>query len=217
MRSHLPELALLAALGFLAAGCATVDVKLPLTRDQVYPADWPGIPVQGPQCQNLDGTYYNQGIEVDDRGSRTPVALSSLLERQDTSWEDRWARTGSVTLRVVTEKLDKNGDSQGRLDVVLNGDPDDPVFEKYAADFTDREMLKRVFCVKSTLVVAPRRQWGGGYIGWFGGGGLDLYLTKASDGSLVAGIIRSKAGLVLVVPYARETFTWARFEMAREP
>jgi hypothetical protein len=209
------KLTTLITLGILAAGCATVE--LPLVRDEVYPAEWSDISTLGAQCMNPDGTYSNEGIAVDKKGNRTPVMLTSLLERFDTRWEDRWAKTESVTISVVTKKLDDKGDSFATLQVVLNGDLNDPVFEKYAADFTDQNRLERCPCVKNTLVVGMRRQYSYGfpYLGvWMGE--MVLWLTKASDGSLIVRIKGTKAGIALPVPYAKESFLWARFKKVEE-
>ena len=215
MRIRTSILVILFALGILANGCETV--KIPLARDHVYPADWPDITSAGPQCEEIAGSYYNEGVAVDDKGNSTPVMLARLLERNDPG-KDLARRAEKVTLLFETRNLKKNGDSIGTLRVTMEGPFEDPEFRDYASDFTRREFLESCLCKKDFLHPAERRQSGGAAQG-FGllGGGTSLWLGKAPDGTLIARTKKYTVGFLVILPVYSDTFTWAIFRPVEEP
>lgn len=213
---HYQNITILFILPALASGCGTI-ANIPLTPDKNYPEDWPAIITAGEQCKDISGTYFNEGTAVDEEGSLTSVFLSSLLERQLTIWEDRWVKTKSATLEVVTKRMDANGDSVASLEVVLNGDPDDPKFEEYSAGFTDREGLNICPCVKNTLVIGMRRTGGSAFRIAGHAEEQFLLLTKTSDGSLIAKTRKTYLAHFLLFPYYKRSYRWAVFRPTEEP
>ncbi len=217
-RKLIHKTTILFLLAALASGCATT-VNLPLTADETYPGNWPGIGTAGSQCADIAGTYYNIGIRVDEKGNQTPVMLTSLLEFKQSYREDLWNRAKSVILSYQPVKQRKNGGTRGTLYVFLNGDKGDPEFIKYANDFTQREVLYKSSCREDVLYAWERNQGGGGAapMPMAFGGWENLWLTRTSDGSLLARIRKQSMGWIVIFPYYSESFFWAIFRRVEEP
>lgn len=174
----------------LFSSCANVDP--PLQRDRAYPADWPEISQLGHACGGLDGAYDSVGTMVGAEGRRTMVTMEELFP----GLVNREAK--SVSLQIITKKVEANGDAIGTLLVTA----------------TDGTAVRQIgfdcYCVKGALMFVAAS--GGGAIpGALAGSQRNVWLNKAADGSLLARINDIKVGLIMVVPYGSSSSRWCRF------
>ena len=161
-----------------------------LQRDQSYPADWPEILSLGPECSDLDGTYSNDGTV------RTVLLTDILLRRQLS------AEAKTVTLKVGKQKFGLV--SYRTLQVDVN----------YGKGIRDNFSLGKVFgdvssnCDKGAWIVCDAHDSTSDdpYARY-------IYLTRASDGSLIVKIRFIKYGWFLGLGYYKkaEFSEWARF------
>ncbi len=176
----------------LLAGCAMT--KPPLQRDQGYPAEWPDISSLGAECKGLDGTYANQGTVIDRKGIPRTILLTSILLKESP------AEVTSISLKVVTKK----------------GRPDQNTFAKLLISFGEQNAkegkLSDCFCIQHTLSCpnVASSYSGFPYLGLVSYQ-QSVWLTKATDGSLVAKIWDCTTGVVVVVPFYKQSYVWARF------
>jgi hypothetical protein len=168
-------------------GCAMN--KPPLQRDECYPTAWPDITTLETDCQGLNGTYANEGIYVDEKGTHS-ILLTSILP------PNRHAKAESVSLNVVTNKIDANADSFATLQLV----------------FDNSMMSHDSFCIQRTLFYTPRSSSGVVPFIAIIGSQQNVWLTKASDGSLLANVWDYTAGVVILFPFYIQSHYWARFE-----
>jgi len=181
-----PAAALTIAAGL--SGC--VPVEMPLRADGGYPSEWPEIRPLDAKCESLGGAYRNEGSLVQQDGSRAVIRLSELLT------DTHGGATTTITVqtrpyfRATTTSVDVASDD-GRP-------PQHPT---------------PCVCNQETLLcVAKMTTW---TVPMFalGGSQLNVYMTSARDGSLIAKLQRYSAGLVVVAPYFyRKSEPWARFE-----
>ncbi len=199
MRTLGVKLTALFVVVLLVTGCAAG--RPPLQRDETYPAEWPDISSLGPECKGLDGIYANDGITTDISYTthNQTITLHNLLIKP--------LRTGvkAVSLKVVTRRVDANKDSFATLMVAA---ADDVSSE---SDETDCHCVKqRLFCraVGGSIGAVPFL-----YAGW---SQVNVWLTKATDGSLLVKIGHFLAGHFLVLPIYKQSSEWARFKRIRE-
>ncbi|RFC43139.1 MAG: hypothetical protein DUW69_002259 [Verrucomicrobia bacterium] len=174
----------------LTAGCASTA---PLQKDKNYPAAWPDLATLGSDGRGLEGAYANAGVATGD--AKPAILLTSLLPE---TAKIRPTEAKVVSLKIVPGKPDARGDSQARLQITLQGD----VRYHYECD---------VFCVSGNVFYVQSSDFGViPYIA-MGGSQSNVTLTKAVDGSLIAKIDGSSAGLIFIVPVWGASHAWARF------
>lgn len=191
IRTHVIKFAALLAFVFLTAGCAMS--KPPLQKDQSYPVEWPDISSLGLECKGLDGAYANKGtVNAAGKGLQT-ILLTSILP-VNVPMEAK-----SVSLKIVTRKIDSHQDTFATLQITV-GDG-----KKNQYEWGD------CYCVKRALFYSPSQEY------WafppvFGGSQRNVWLTKATDGSLIARIWDYSGDSILFVPFHRRSYVWARFK-----
>ena len=197
MSTNIIEFAALVVFAVITAGCAMS--KPPLQRDKHYSAEWPDISSLGMECQELDGSYANEGVVAGVHGDHQTILLTSILP---IGKEFKEAKV--VSLKVVTRKKSSNQDTFATLQVIVDGD------ERHQYESSD------CFCIQRTFFYSPSH-WGGGLpLLFVGGGQRNVWLTKATDGSLIAKIWDYTAGIVVVVPFHKQNYVWARFRPIRD-
>jgi len=192
IRTHVIKFAALLAFVFLTAGCAMS--KPPLQKDQSYPAEWPDISSLGLECKGLDGTYANEG-NVNDAGKGLQTILLTSIFPVSVPMEAK-----SVSLKIVTRKIDSHQDTFATLQITVgNG-------KKNQYEWED------CYCVKRALFYSPSQEsWAFPYLA-LGGSQRNVWLTKATDGSLIAKTWDYSLGYILFVPFYRQSHVWARFK-----
>jgi hypothetical protein len=212
MKTHFPGLIIiLVTLGLMAAGCGTM--KAPLKSDRMYPSDWPDISSLGTECKDLNGTWIDEGTVVDEKGNLTPVLLSSLF------FGNVSTKSGILSLNVITKKLDSNQDSIASLEMVMGTDNKHAPLESHAGNPFIRKELEPCYCIQGTfLAISDVPLEGPNILGWaylfrvgFAGGQMNVWFTKATDGSLIVKVDEHIAGMILIVPFHTQSSTWARF------
>ncbi len=197
MRTLGVKLTALIVVVLLVTGCASG--RPPLQRDETYPAEWPDLSSLGPECKVLDGIYANDGIATDTSGATHNIVLQNLLIGG--------SQTGAkaLSLKVVTRRVDAHKDTFATLTIAV---ADDVSSE---SDETD------CYCVKQRLMCQIASGGGGGIpFLIMGATQIDIWLTKATDGSLLVKIWDTTVGLIVVVPYYSQSSGWARFKRIRE-
>ena len=182
--------ACLLALVCLTAGCASTAS---FQKDKNYPVAWSDISTLGSDGRGLEGSYANEGVATGD--AKPAILLTSILPA---AIKIGPTEAKIVSLKVVPGKPDSHGNSQARLQITLQGD----VRYHYECDCTC--VSGNVFYVQSS---------GFGVIPYIvmGGSQSNVTLTKAVDGSLIAKIDGSSAGLIFIVPVWGSSHAWARF------
>ncbi len=194
MRTLGVKLTALIVVVLLVTGCATS--RPPLQRDETYPAEWPDLSSLGPECKGLDGIYANDGIITDTSGTTQNIVLHNLLIRRSLT------EAKALSLKVVTRRVDANKDSFATLMIA--------VADGVSSESDETDCL----CVKQRLM-CPMVGGGGGGIPFLAGQ-IDVWLTKATDGSLLVKIWDTTVGLIVVVPYYSQSSGWARFKRIKE-
>jgi len=189
-----PPLPFLTITPVLLAGC--VALQAPLVADDAYPALWARPVPLLDHCRSLAGTYLSSGISAVAHDRQVALSLLDALNVDTTAQR--------VSLEVVTQRLDDKGDAFSTL-VVVSGEAQ-----------PTRHELKNCFCVRQTLVCTQIREshW---VIPNFGVGGKqsNVYITSASDGTLVMRLQNYRIDVVLGVPFFQNREPWARFERAQ--
>lgn len=80
----------------LSAACVSFAPALfEMSRDQLYPHDWPDIVGAGEDCQLINGTYTNKGVSVDALGRRHAAWLTDLW-----SWDKQYTARGEKEIKI---------------------------------------------------------------------------------------------------------------------
>lgn len=184
---------------FIVAGCASVPP--PLKRDKDYPADWPNLSLVGPQCAEISGVYENEGMVTVPSGAPQRITLAAIMPYRDMRLKfgqrENFEKAKAVTLQVFLKK------SRGTLEFAIEKDG------RKLSGWTDC-----YFGNGSLMYIAE--SGGGSLLLAFAASQTNVWLTKAVDGSLIAKIEDSSAGMILIVPFASSGSRWARFPPAKE-
>jgi hypothetical protein len=146
----------------------------------------------GLDCKDLDGTYDNEGVVAGADAAHRTIFLTSILPVKS-----QVKGKTNVSIRVATRKTDSKHDTFAILRVTTEGEKEYPV------------ELRDCYCVKGALFYSPSQ--------WFvpilvTGGQRNVWLTKASDGSLIAKVWDYKVGLAVWPPIYNHDYVWARFK-----
>ena len=171
---------------FLVAGC--VPTYLPLRADDSYPGEWPSIVALGPACEGVDGVYVNEGRATANDGSVQPLLLTAALGIRDPA--------ARVSLDF-------------QPDVAMFGGQAELTVSVFDGDST--ESLLPCLCEAETLLCADVDEWALEPAG-LGGSQQNVYLSMATDGSLIARLQGYSAGMIVVAPVYQRSDAWARFE-----
>ena len=174
----------------LLAGC--VALHAPLERDDSYPNGWPEPVALSDQCHGLAGTYSSVGISIRPDGTESPISLFATLNLKSAA--------SSVSLEVVTRRVDNKGDTFSTLIVKPGDDP------------SARHEIASCYCVRRTLVCTQLGEtyWRVNNLG-FGGRQSNIYINTAADDSLILRLQNYRVDVVLGVPLFRNAEPWARF------
>lgn len=189
------NLALLLSLSF-SPGCA---LKNPLLRqERNYPSSWPTIAHLGADCAAVNGRYANMGVfvanEEGDGPPETPLRLTELLSTCE------FPDAGTITLTLLTDRVDKQGNSFTTLHV-----SPDAAGSTQGCEFS-------TYCIDGDLAFPNARPSSGGMpFVYLDAGQTNLWLTTGQDGSLIVRISAYHAGMVIVVPYFAQRGGWAKF------
>ncbi|MEI6107375.1 MAG: hypothetical protein WCR49_10225 [Opitutae bacterium] len=184
---------------FFVAGC--VSVPPPLKRDKDYPADWPDLSLVGPKCVEINGPYANEGMVTVPGGAPQRITLAAILPYRDMRLKygqrENFEKAKAITLQVLPKK------SSGILEFTIEKD--------------GRKLSGRTDCYFGNGALMYIAESGGGSLLLaFAASQTNVWLTKAVDGSLIAKIENSSAGMILIVPFASSGSRWARFPPAKE-
>lgn len=170
-----------------------------LRPDTGYPAGWPALTALAPGFAELAGTYANGGTATTATGGTVPISLSSLLEGCKARAASGAAAGGksSVVLEIVA-----GGKLQPYpgLRATVSGDGATKICEMDAG--SDKNALLY------QVTLDGRKA---GRIG-FDAGLVNVALTRAADGSLIAKIYDDQSEALMVEPTDTNTSVWARFE-----
>lgn len=191
----------------LLAGCSTPSA--PLQRDKLYPADWPDLVPLGPEGAEINGTYANAGTATAGKGGLEPITLLSIIPKPANANQVPLATTFPqgkvVTLQAVARKNQsawKDPPGNSTLRVTVDSDP-------------ATQAKVDGFCTLSGVQYALHNSFIALPIG-FGGDSAGVFLNKGTDGSLIAKIEYSGAGIILLVPVWSFSHVWARFPLAQD-
>ena len=171
--------------------------KAPFDEKGDYPEDWPAILALGEYCYEIEGTYSAEGVVFDPsyQDDQNSIQLPGILLNRLKGVE-----ANTVSLRVRTHPKNR---FLACLEIVLDEDEE------------------RSYQIDNCVCMNERLSYGDAYGGGIppaiiAGGGEIVWLTKASDGSLIAKIWNHHFGLVVVVPYNSKKYVWARFTPIKE-
>jgi hypothetical protein len=86
----------LSVISTLSAGCVSFAPALfEMSRDQLYPHDWPDIVGAGEDCQLINGTYTNKGVSVDALGRTHAAWLTDLW-----SWDKQFTARAEKETKI---------------------------------------------------------------------------------------------------------------------
>ena len=170
-----------------------------LKPDVGYPAGWPALTVLAPGFAELAGTYANEGTATIATGGTVSITLASLLEG---------CKPGSTAAAAA------GGRSAVVLEIVAGGklQPYPGLRATVSADGTAKVCQMDSGSDKNALlyqVTLDGRK--AGRIG-FDAGLVNVALTRAADGSLIAKIYDDQSEALMVEPTDTATNVWARFE-----
>ena len=195
MNSHCRRSGMFLIAAFASQGC--VSVHAPLEADNNYPEEWGNLLSLGPECKSLEGIYLNEGITTVANGFTQPLLLTSVLNIRS------YPRT--VSLSVLTRRLDQNGDTFTTLRVVPDG------------DIAAAHELEGCFCIKQTLACTQvyETSWSVPNFG-FGRSQKNVYLSRSQDHSLIAKLQNYHADVILAIPVFGISHPWAKFKQAKQ-
>lgn len=187
----------------LLAGCAPA----PLKPDHGYPDDWPPLIALSEGLAELNGIYDNNGVATTGDGRLVPISLEGLLprtaQRSDASTEPDPGCENCVALRVLPPRY--RIVSSGRLRFTLERGEERREFDVDTAGDANATLYNL-------------QSWGGSVGIGLGASSIEISLTCAEDGSLVAQA-RNFSGILLLVPIpliTKNDYFWARFERIGE-
>lgn len=148
-----------------------------------------------PSASLWKGPTSNEGVTTGSPGDVQSISLTSVLNfRSD-------AKT--VSLNVLTRRLDQNGDAFITLRVIPDDNPDGP------------HELDGCFCIKQTLACTQvsEKYWSMPNFG-LGGSQKNVYFSVSQDRSLIAKLQNYRADVILAIPVFGMQEPWARFKSA---
>jgi hypothetical protein len=186
-----------AAIVCLGLGLAACQPAL--KPDVGYPAGWPALTVLAPGFAELAGTYANEGTATIATGGTVSITLTSLLEG---------CKPGATAAAAA------GGRSAVVLEIVAGGklQPYPGLRATVSGDGTAKVCQMDSGSDKNALlyqVTLDGRK--AGRIG-FDAGLVNVALTRAADGSLIAKIYDDQSEALMVEPTDTNTSVWARFE-----
>lgn len=190
------------AFAMLAAGCATT--KLPLQRDEYYPADWPDISPLGAECEELGGSYANEGTVAGAGGDQQTILLSTII----------LSNAAGILGKDITKLTALNEAKALSLSVRI-GEVDRITQAHFAflevSGPGDHSIAAVGWCSENTFVMRALR--GGALVPGVAGFGQDTALLgKATDGSIIAQVKSYTAMAIFLIPvYKQAPHVWARF------
>lgn len=173
----------------LTTGCASL--YMPLTADEGYPAGWGTIVPLGQECRSMSGEYDNTGTVAINGQSMASVFLTNVLGLPESATR--------LSITVITQRRDKDGDSLSTLEV------------RASDDAAVRRELKECFCVKQTLMCKVAESYRAIPYVSIGGAQRNVYFSLAHDGALIAKLQDYHIDVVFVVPVYGKRESWARF------
>ena len=186
--------ALIVCVGLGLAACQPA-----LKPDIGYPSGWPALTVLAPGFVELAGTYANEGTATTATGGTVPISFGSLLGGCKPGTTAGAAAGGRSSVAVEIVAGGKLQPYPG-LRVTVSGDGATKVCEM------DSGSDKNALLFQVTL--DGRKA---GRIG-FDAGLVNVALTRAADGSLIAKIYDDQSEALMVEPTDTNTSVWARFE-----
>ena len=189
----------------IAASTNTGCLMSVFTPEHGYPDDWPALARLGPGCSELDGTYLNQGVAKAPDGAVVPIALASLIPKQqhidgqpDPSGPPQdAAQADSVSLKMQSAT---SAFSLPYTKATIS-----------VAGKTDSYRVESICKPEGLVYVLDSSTVGIPAVG-LAGDQARVFLTRGQDGSLIAMIHDESGGLIVVIPYYSATYTWARFQ-----
>jgi hypothetical protein len=139
----------------------------------------------------MTGDYDNAGNLAVTAQSTEPVLLTSVLGLPEPAT--------SLSLTVITRKVDDSGDSLSTLEILPNGNT------------TARREITECFCLKQTLMCKVTESYRGVPYLSIGGSQRNVYFSLAQDGALIAKLQDYHIDVVVAVPVFGKVEPWARF------